>query len=75
VTNYTPEQRAILARLGGASLRIRETIGAQRNEHVAAAGGITEAAAALAAAIERSDRLWPLFVEYVDTFQELVDSL
>jgi hypothetical protein len=75
MTDYTPEQRALRARLGDISKRIRATVAEQDESHIVAATGITGAAQALAAAIERSNRISPLFTEYVDAFNEFVDSL
>jgi hypothetical protein len=72
---YTPETRAIAARLGEVSRRFQETVEAQRRDQIDTGQNLVDAVVALTAAIDRSNELIPLFREYGDTFNELMDSI
>ena len=79
---YTPEQLAIIARMGDASKRIRAARARHHDAHNATAAGMNDAvsalaraATALAVAIEQSNELHVLFEEHGDAFHEFLDSL
>jgi hypothetical protein len=73
--SYTPEQRAIAARLGDISRRFRERTEAQQQAQITTGRNMIDAVAALTAAMDRSNELMPLFREYGDAFNELLDSI
>jgi hypothetical protein len=87
--NYTPEQRAIIARMGNASRRIREARARHRNAQNLTTSGINDsivsmtnavsalaqAVVALSVATEQSNELEPLFEEHANAFHEFLDSL
>jgi type II secretory pathway component PulM len=82
MTDYTQEQRAIIARMGDASRRIRAARARHHDAHIATATGMNDAisalaraATALAIAIEQSSELQTLFEEHGDAFHEFLDTL
>ena len=73
--DYTPEQRAIITRIGEVSTRYHTMLERHRTAQVQAGQTLVEAAVAVAVAIERSNELAPLFREHGDLFREFLDSL
>jgi len=73
--NYTPEQRAIIQRIGEISARFDATVASHREAQVAAGRNLIDAVAALTTAIERSNELMPLFLQHGDAFREFLDTL
>jgi hypothetical protein len=86
--NYTPEQHAIIARMGNASRRIHEARARHRNAQNPTSGindsivsmtnavsVLAQAAVALSVATEQSNELEPLFEEHANAFHEFLDSL
>jgi hypothetical protein len=73
--SYTPEQRAIAARLGDISRRFRERAEAQQQAQITTGRNVINVVAALTAAMDRSNELMPLFREYSDAFNELLVSI
>jgi hypothetical protein len=72
---YTGQQRAIIARMGEISVRFHATVATQREAQATAGQTMIDAVTALAAAIDRSTELWPLFVAHGDAFREFLDTL
>jgi hypothetical protein len=73
--DHTPEQRAIITRMGEVSARSRAVLERHRATQVEAGRTLIGAAVALAVAIEHSNELAPLFQEHDDLFREFLDSL
>lgn len=73
--DYTPEQRAIIVRMGEISAQIEATVARHRETQIAAGGSMVDAVAALTAAIDRSNELMPLFLQHGDAFREFLDTL
>jgi hypothetical protein len=73
--SYTPEQRALAARLGDISRRFRTTVAAQQQAHIETGRDMIDAVTALTAAMERSNEIAPIFDEYIHTAAELFDSI
>jgi hypothetical protein len=73
--NYTPEQRAIIARIGNISARYYAIAEQHRLAQIAAGRATLDAISALTAAIDRSNELAPLFLEHGDAFREFLDTL
>jgi hypothetical protein len=73
--DYTPEQRAIIARLGDISARFDAAAEANQVAQAAAARNIVEMGNALLAAVERSGELVNLNRQYGDAFREFLDTL
>jgi hypothetical protein len=73
--DYTPEQRAIIARIGDISARYHAIVEEHRRAQIAAGGAMLDAISALTAAIDRSNELAPLFLAHGDAFREFLDTL
>ena len=73
--NYTPEQRAIIARMGDVSARYHATVVRHRDAQLRAGQTMIDAVAALTAVMERSNELTTLFLEHGDAFREFLDTL
>jgi hypothetical protein len=73
--DYTPEQRDIIRRMGEVSAEIDAANAEQRTAHVETGNRILDAANALVAAIEHSNRLGTLQKRYGDLFREFLDTL
>ena len=73
--DYTPEQRAIIARMSDLSTRYHAPVARQRDAQARAGQTMIDAVAALTAAMERSNELTTLFLEHGDAFREFMDSL
>ena len=72
---YTEEQRAIIQRIGDISAEMDATVTRHREAQIAAGRNMVDAMTALAAAIDRSNELWPLFQRHGDAFREFLDTL
>jgi hypothetical protein len=73
--SYSPEQRAIAARLGDISRRLHDKVSAQQQAHVDTGRHLIDAVTALTAAMDRSNEIAPIFDEYMNTAAELFDSI
>jgi len=73
--NYTPEQRAIIARMGDISARYHETVRRHQVAQLETGQKMLDAVSALTAAIDRSNELTTLFLQHGDAFREFLDTL
>jgi hypothetical protein len=73
--DYTPEQRALIARMGEVSRRYHAAMERHRQSQLTVGRTLVEAVAALTVAMEHSNELTPLFQEHGDLFREFLDSL
>jgi hypothetical protein len=73
--DYTPEQRAIIARIGDISARYHDTVRRHQVAQTEAGQRMLDAVSALTAVMERSNELTTLFLEHGDAFREFLDSL
>jgi hypothetical protein len=72
---YTPEQRALIQRIGEISQRFNETLRRQQEAQLAEGQHLIDAVTALTAAMNRSRELMPLFQQHGDAFREFLDTL
>jgi hypothetical protein len=72
---YSPEQLAIIRRMGEISMRIRDAAAAHRAAQAEEASHLIDAVAALRRAIERGEEMGRLTAEHGDAFREFLDTL
>jgi len=72
---YTPEQLAIIARMGKISARIDAVNAAHRAAHGAIGQNLLNLGRDLIAAIEHANEVGTLHQQHGDTFREFLDTL
>jgi hypothetical protein len=80
--DYTPEQRALITRMGELSRRMDETVQRHKREQVSVGQDMVDIGTRLVAAIERmnvvsqqSDETMAIFLAHGDAFREFLDTL
>lgn len=72
---YTPEQRAIIQRIGDVNKRLDEAMVRSREAHATAGHDLLDAVRALTDAIDRSTEITALCLQHGDLFREFLDTL
>jgi hypothetical protein len=75
MATHTPEQRAIIARMGALSTRINSALAADAEEYGKMRLDLLNISTSLAAAMRRSNEIHTLCQQHGDAFREYLDTL